>query len=106
MRATRVGRWCAVSTSIINPVWRNARSALRPTVGLPTPMNGRFAKPTGPSISSAAMCAHEARRGTILSEWRSLWPAGFITVQLPGELTEWLTQRADAIAEADDLAEI
>src|SRR5262249_46182117 len=54
--------------------------------------------------AKAAVSAHEARRGTILSEWRSLWPTGFITVQLPGEMTEWLTQRADGIAEADDVA--
>ena len=54
--------------------------------------------------AKAAMNAHEGRRDTVLSEWRSLWPAGFITVQLPGEMTEWLTQRADAIAQADDLA--
>jgi uncharacterized protein YhaN len=43
------------------------------------------------------------QRNALVSEWRSLWPAGFITVQLPGEMMEWLTRRAVVIAEADDL---
>ncbi|HMA73208.1 MAG TPA: AAA family ATPase [Xanthobacteraceae bacterium] len=44
-----------------------------------------------------------AERDVILSEWRSLWPARFITVQLPTEMREWLARRASAIAQADDL---
>lgn len=44
-----------------------------------------------------------AQREAILSEWRSLWPAGFVTVQLPGEMAQWLTRRAAAITEADDI---
>jgi uncharacterized protein YhaN len=51
----------------------------------------------------ATLNALGTRHDTILAEWRSLWPAGFITVQLPGEMTEWLARRAGAIAEADDL---
>jgi uncharacterized protein YhaN len=53
--------------------------------------------------AKAAMNALGIQRDAILSEWRSLWPAGFITVQLPGEMMEWLTRRTVAIAEADDL---
>jgi len=53
--------------------------------------------------AKAAVDALGIQRNAILSEWRSLWPAGFITVQLPGEMMEWLTRRAVVIAEADDL---
>ncbi|HSV24910.1 MAG TPA: AAA family ATPase [Xanthobacteraceae bacterium] len=53
--------------------------------------------------AKTATNALSAQRDAILSEWRSLWPAGFITVQLPAEMTEWLTRRACALAEADAL---
>src|SRR6266478_5173559 len=53
--------------------------------------------------AKAAMSALGIQRSAILSEWRSLWPAGLITAQLPGEMMEWLTRRAVVIAEADDL---
>jgi uncharacterized protein YhaN len=55
--------------------------------------------------AKASVNALAARRDAILAEWQSLWPAGFITVQLPGEMTEWLAQRAGAIAVANDLEE-
>jgi len=55
--------------------------------------------------TAAAVDALGARREAIQSEWRSLWPAGLITVQLPGEMTEWLAQRSAAIAAADELGE-
>jgi len=55
------------------------------------------------AAAKAAVKALGAQRDKVLSDWRSLWPAGFITVQLPGEMTEWLTRRASALAEADDL---
>ncbi len=45
-----------------------------------------------------------ARREAVLSEWRSLWPAGLITVQSPGEMTGWLARRANALQAADELA--
>jgi uncharacterized protein YhaN len=53
--------------------------------------------------AKAAVNASATQRDAILSEWRSLWPAGFITTQLPVEMTQWLNQRADAIAVADAL---
>lgn len=53
--------------------------------------------------AKAAVDALGFQRSALLSEWRSLWPAGFITIQLPGEMMEWLTRRAVVIAEADDL---
>jgi uncharacterized protein YhaN len=53
--------------------------------------------------AKAAVDAVGSQRNALLSEWRSLWPAGFITVQLPGEMMEWLTRRAAVIADADDL---
>jgi hypothetical protein len=53
--------------------------------------------------AKAAVDALGIQRNALVSEWRSLWPAGFITVQLPGEMMEWLTRRAAVIAEADDL---
>jgi len=53
--------------------------------------------------AKAATDALSIQRNAVLSEWRSLWPAGFITLQLPGEMMEWLTRRAVVIAEADDL---
>jgi uncharacterized protein YhaN len=46
-----------------------------------------------------------ARREALFSEWRGLWPAGLITVQLPGEMIEWLARRDAATAMADDLEE-
>lgn len=54
--------------------------------------------------ANAALNASATQRSAILSEWRFLWPAGFITTQLPVEMTEWFNQRAGAIAMADDLA--
>jgi uncharacterized protein YhaN len=45
------------------------------------------------------------RREALFSEWRALWPAGLITVQLPGEMVEWLARRDAAIALADALEE-
>ena len=54
---------------------------------------------------AAAVNALGARREVIHSEWRGLWPAGLITVQLPGEMTEWLAQRNAAIGAADELEE-
>jgi uncharacterized protein YhaN len=45
------------------------------------------------------------RREAIMSEWLSLWPSGLITVQLPGEMIEWLARRGAAIAVADELGE-
>jgi uncharacterized protein YhaN len=44
-------------------------------------------------------------RDALFSEWRALWPAGLITVQLPGEMIEWLAWRDAAIAMADALEE-
>src|SRR5262249_17868003 len=55
--------------------------------------------------AAAAINALGARREAIRSEWRALWPAGLITVQLPGEMTEWLAQRSAVIAAAGELAE-
>jgi uncharacterized protein YhaN len=52
---------------------------------------------------SATMNALGARREALLSEWRVLWPVGLITVQLPGEMIEWLARRGAAIATADEL---
>jgi uncharacterized protein YhaN len=46
-----------------------------------------------------------ARREAVLTEWRALWPAGLIAVQLPGEMAEWLARRDAAIAMADKLEE-
>jgi uncharacterized protein YhaN len=46
-----------------------------------------------------------ARREALFSQWRALWPAGLITVQLPGEMVEWHAERDAAIAMADDLEE-
>ena len=46
-----------------------------------------------------------ARREALFWQWRALWPAGLITVQLPGEMVEWLARRDAAIAMADDLEE-
>ncbi len=46
-----------------------------------------------------------AHRESLFSQWRALWPAGLITVQLPGEVVEWLARRDAAIAVADDLEE-
>ncbi|HWN52820.1 MAG TPA: AAA family ATPase [Xanthobacteraceae bacterium] len=53
----------------------------------------------------AAVNALDIRRETVLSEWRALWPTGLITVQLPGEMIEWLARRSAAIAAADLLAD-
>jgi uncharacterized protein YhaN len=47
----------------------------------------------------------DARRESLFSAWRDLWPAGLITVQLPGEMVEWLARQGAAIAIADDLEE-
>jgi uncharacterized protein YhaN len=55
--------------------------------------------------TEAAVNALGARREAIRSEWRALWPAGLITVQLPGEMAEWLAQRSAAIAADDELEE-
>jgi uncharacterized protein YhaN len=46
-----------------------------------------------------------ARREAVLAEWRALWPAGLITVQLPGEMAEWRARRDAAIATADEVEE-
>ena len=42
-------------------------------------------------------------RANLMAEWRGLWPAGFVSVQLPGEMLEWATRREAAIAAGDDL---
>ena len=55
--------------------------------------------------AAAAVNALGARREAVGSQWRALWPAGLITVQLPGEMTEWLAQRSAAITVADGLEE-
>jgi uncharacterized protein YhaN len=47
----------------------------------------------------------DARREAVLAEWRALWAAGLITVQLPSEMAEWLARRGAAIATADELEE-
>jgi uncharacterized protein YhaN len=44
-------------------------------------------------------------RDAVLSEWRALWPAGLITVQSPGEMTDWLARRSAALATAEELEE-
>ncbi len=58
------------------------------------------AKKTDVTAEIDALCA---RREGALAEWRALWPAGLITVQLPGEMADWLAQRSAAIATADEL---
>jgi uncharacterized protein YhaN len=45
------------------------------------------------------------RRNALLSEWRALWPAGLVAVQLPGEMVDWLVRRGHALATADELEE-
>jgi uncharacterized protein YhaN len=57
------------------------------------------------TAAAAVVNALGARRETVRSEWRALWPAGLITVQLPSEMTEWLAQRSAAITVADALEE-
>jgi uncharacterized protein YhaN len=47
----------------------------------------------------------DQERSALLSEWRVLWPAGLITVQSPGEMSEWLARRRDALASADSQEE-
>jgi len=41
------------------------------------------------------------RRSTLISEWRTLWPAEIITSQLPNEMYEWLKMRQLALLEAE-----
>jgi len=55
------------------------------------------------TAAAAAVNALGARREAVRSEWRALWPAALITVQLPGEMTDWLAQRSAAITAADAL---
>jgi uncharacterized protein YhaN len=57
------------------------------------------------TAAAAAVNALGTRREAVRSEWRALWPAGLISVQLPGEMTEWLAQRSAAITLADALEE-
>jgi uncharacterized protein YhaN len=52
-----------------------------------------------------AMKRLDEQREALLSEWRSLWPAGLIAVQCPGEMIDWMTRRIAALATADELEE-
>lgn len=47
----------------------------------------------------------DEQHGALLSEWRALWPAGLITQQSPGEMTDWIARRNVALEAAGELEE-
>src|SRR5215469_2733750 len=127
MLATTVGSLCAPSTSISNPALRNWLTASRPMADTyerhirqadraVDTLRARLRESTELSLlrrraaelrtKTAEVTAEidtlGARHEAVFSQWRALWPAGLITVQLPGEMVEWLARRDAAVAMADD----
>jgi uncharacterized protein YhaN len=52
-----------------------------------------------------ALKVHRERRDAVLSEWRTLWSLGLITLQSPGEMADWRTRRSNALVTAGELEE-